>query len=201
MALDFMHRECQLIHAVIKADSIMFGIQDDSIFEVFEQAELNHPCPRKDVGGSRFIYATRRLTVPDASCETSSFRATRATLTRVSKMTCCHPGARSRWSRLFFPRCCLLPRQEGRALWGLWMQKDYKALPRLSDAQSVRYVRSTAHALFSTPALPLSQRASQFSLSSSRKTFSPYDTANSSPTDVNFRHRDETSSSTGRQRN
>ncbi|EPE02185.1 protein kinase [Ophiostoma piceae UAMH 11346] len=63
-ALDFMHRECRLIHADIKADNIMFSIDDNSIYEAFERDELEHPCARKEVNG-RVVYASRQLAVPE----------------------------------------------------------------------------------------------------------------------------------------
>lgn len=44
-------------------DNIMFGIQDDSVFDDFERAELEAPSPRKEVDG-RFIYASRELNIP-----------------------------------------------------------------------------------------------------------------------------------------
>ncbi|KAK3323810.1 kinase-like domain-containing protein [Cercophora scortea] len=66
LALDFMHTECKLIHTDIKDDNIMFGIKDSSIFEDFEQAELEHPCPRKEVENGRFIYTSRQLKTPTA---------------------------------------------------------------------------------------------------------------------------------------
>jgi hypothetical protein len=33
----------------------MFGAEDDSIFQEFEQQELENPTPRKEVDG-RFVY-------------------------------------------------------------------------------------------------------------------------------------------------
>ncbi|KAI1878991.1 hypothetical protein JX265_003168 [Neoarthrinium moseri] len=63
LALDFLHRECQIIHTDIKADNIMFGIQDDSVFEAFEEEELQNPSPRK-VLTDRTVYASRALTMP-----------------------------------------------------------------------------------------------------------------------------------------
>ncbi|KAK9787336.1 hypothetical protein SCARD494_10651 [Seiridium cardinale] len=47
----------------IKADNIMFGIQDDSVFEVFEEEELQNPSPRK-VLTDRTVYASRALRTP-----------------------------------------------------------------------------------------------------------------------------------------
>lgn len=46
--------------ADIKADNIMFGIDDDSVFSDFENNELQNPCPRKEVDG-RIIYTSREL--------------------------------------------------------------------------------------------------------------------------------------------
>ncbi|KAI0470082.1 serine threonine protein kinase, CMGC group [Xylariaceae sp. FL0804] len=63
LALDFLHTECQIIHTDIKADNIMFDIQDDSVFSAFEEQELLSPCPRKNEEG-RFIYVSRELGIP-----------------------------------------------------------------------------------------------------------------------------------------
>lgn len=41
----------------------MFGIEDVSIFNDFEEEELQNPCPRKEVDG-RTIYLSRELRVP-----------------------------------------------------------------------------------------------------------------------------------------
>ncbi|EHK25855.1 serine threonine protein kinase, CMGC group [Trichoderma virens Gv29-8] len=63
LALDFLHTECQVIHTDIKADNIMFGIDDDSVFTAFEEQELLDPSPRKVVDG-RAIYLSRELQMP-----------------------------------------------------------------------------------------------------------------------------------------
>ncbi|KAF4453070.1 CMGC SRPK kinase [Fusarium albosuccineum] len=63
LALDFLHTECQIIHTDIKADNIMFGIEDDSVFSAFEEQEQRNPCPRKEVDG-RTIYVSRELQMP-----------------------------------------------------------------------------------------------------------------------------------------
>lgn len=47
----------------IKADNIMFGIADDSVFRDFEEAELQDPCPRKELDG-RTIYTSCELKMP-----------------------------------------------------------------------------------------------------------------------------------------
>ncbi|KAG7100671.1 Serine/threonine-protein kinase SRPK like [Verticillium longisporum] len=64
-ALDFLHTDCQVVHTDIKADNIMFGIEDDSVFTAFEEEELSDPCPRKTVDG-RSIYVSRELQIPKA---------------------------------------------------------------------------------------------------------------------------------------
>lgn len=65
LALDFLHSQCHLVHTDLKYDNIMFGIEDDSVFEDFEKAELETPCPRKEVDNGRTIYRSRQLRVPD----------------------------------------------------------------------------------------------------------------------------------------
>ncbi|CRG82797.1 Putative dual specificity tyrosine-phosphorylation-regulated kinase 3 homolog [Talaromyces islandicus] len=63
LALDYLHTECQIIHADIKADNIMFGIADDSVFRDFEERELQSPSPRKELDG-RTIYVSQELRMP-----------------------------------------------------------------------------------------------------------------------------------------
>ncbi|KAI6363522.1 hypothetical protein MCOR25_005880 [Pyricularia grisea] len=63
LALDFLHTECQIIHTDIKADNIMFGIQDGSVFTAFEEQEMLEPSPRKTMDG-RTIYLSRELRMP-----------------------------------------------------------------------------------------------------------------------------------------
>jgi serine/threonine protein kinase len=83
LALDYLHTECQIIHTGIypsfvslfvhylltwrlpdiKADNIMFGIADDSVFRDFMEDELQNPCPRKELDG-RTIYVSRELRMP-----------------------------------------------------------------------------------------------------------------------------------------
>lgn len=41
----------------------MFGIDDDSVFRAYEERELQHPCPRKELDG-RTIYTSRNLRMP-----------------------------------------------------------------------------------------------------------------------------------------
>jgi len=41
----------------------MIGIDDNSVFDDFEQSELQSPCPRKEVDG-RTIYTSRDLRLP-----------------------------------------------------------------------------------------------------------------------------------------
>ena len=47
----------------IKADNILFGIDDVSVFEAFEIAEVESPSPRKIEKG-RTIYTSRELEIP-----------------------------------------------------------------------------------------------------------------------------------------
>ncbi|KAF2171905.1 hypothetical protein M409DRAFT_63446 [Zasmidium cellare ATCC 36951] len=62
-ALDFLHSECRVIHTDIKADNIMFGIQDYDVFRKYEQLELQEPSPRK-VLDDRTSYTSRDLSPP-----------------------------------------------------------------------------------------------------------------------------------------
>ena len=50
----------------IRADNIMFGLNDLSILEKFEQGELSNPSPRKQ-GDGRIIYASRELETPKSA--------------------------------------------------------------------------------------------------------------------------------------
>ncbi|GAW18733.1 hypothetical protein ANO14919_082150 [Xylariales sp. No.14919] len=63
LALDFLHNECSIIHTDIKADNIMLGIGDDSVFTDFEEEEQRNPLPRK-VLDDRTIYLSRELGMP-----------------------------------------------------------------------------------------------------------------------------------------
>ncbi|KAK3934006.1 Serine/threonine-protein kinase [Diplogelasinospora grovesii] len=63
-ALDFMHTECKLIHTDLRPDNIMFGCKDSSIFDEFEQRELENPCSTRETEDGRVIYASRQLNVP-----------------------------------------------------------------------------------------------------------------------------------------
>ncbi|PGH34369.1 CMGC/SRPK protein kinase [[Emmonsia] crescens] len=66
LALDYLHTECKIIHTDIKADNIMLGINDDSVFTDFEEKELQHPIPRKEVDmNGRTVYMSRNLRVPN----------------------------------------------------------------------------------------------------------------------------------------
>ncbi|PLB47751.1 kinase-like protein [Aspergillus steynii IBT 23096] len=65
LALDFLHTECQIAHTDIKADNIMFGINDNSVFTDFEAYELQRPVPRKEVDlDGRTIYMSQELKIP-----------------------------------------------------------------------------------------------------------------------------------------
>ncbi|KAM5441437.1 hypothetical protein MferCBS31731_003508 [Microsporum ferrugineum] len=58
--LDFLHR-IDVIHTDLQAKNLLLGIDDPSIFFIFEEAEVEHqPCPRK-VLDDRIIYVSRRV--------------------------------------------------------------------------------------------------------------------------------------------
>ncbi|OBT41362.1 hypothetical protein VE00_08199 [Pseudogymnoascus sp. WSF 3629] len=66
LALDYLHTECQIVHTDIKADNIMLGIDDDSVFSDFEEEELQYPVPRKEVDvDGRTIHMSRELRIPN----------------------------------------------------------------------------------------------------------------------------------------
>lgn len=48
----------------IKADNIIFGFEDNSVFEDYENRELQDPSPQKETEG-RTIYISRQLRVPE----------------------------------------------------------------------------------------------------------------------------------------
>lgn len=49
----------------IKADNIVFGIKDESVFTDFEESELQRPISRKEVDkDGRIIYVSQELKVP-----------------------------------------------------------------------------------------------------------------------------------------
>ncbi|KAE8349567.1 kinase domain protein [Aspergillus coremiiformis] len=60
-ALDFLHREGNIVHSDIKASNIMLSIDDDTILTEFEKAEQESPSPRKVVDRNRAVYLSRRL--------------------------------------------------------------------------------------------------------------------------------------------
>lgn len=85
LALDYLHTECHIAHTGsypliscpaymissliflldIKADNVMFGIKDDSVFTDFEEYELQKPVPRKEVDtDGRTIYMSQELKIP-----------------------------------------------------------------------------------------------------------------------------------------
>ncbi|OQD62347.1 hypothetical protein PENPOL_c012G05646 [Penicillium polonicum] len=65
LALDYLHTECYIAHTDIKADNIIFGIKDDSVFTDFEEYELQKPVLRKEVDADgRTIYISQELKIP-----------------------------------------------------------------------------------------------------------------------------------------
>ncbi|KAL2827862.1 kinase-like protein [Aspergillus pseudoustus] len=65
LKLDYLHTQCEVARTDIKTDNIMLGIDNDSVFSEFEEKELEHPVPRKEVGpDGRIIYVSRDLKLP-----------------------------------------------------------------------------------------------------------------------------------------
>ncbi|KAK2809434.1 hypothetical protein FQN50_003893 [Emmonsiellopsis sp. PD_5] len=62
--LDFLHTEAHIIHTDLKADNLMFSIDDNSMLESFEKSELEDPSPRKIIDDTREIYRSRSLGMP-----------------------------------------------------------------------------------------------------------------------------------------
>ncbi|KAF2723595.1 kinase domain-containing protein [Polychaeton citri CBS 116435] len=46
-ALDFLHTEAKVIHSDLKTDNLMLSIEDQTILDRFEIAEIDDPSPRK----------------------------------------------------------------------------------------------------------------------------------------------------------
>ncbi|KAI9654918.1 MAG: hypothetical protein M1821_005671 [Bathelium mastoideum] len=65
LALDYLHRECKLVHTDIKADNIFVKIADESILDSFVKAELEDPSPRKFINNAP-IYLSRSFDCPKA---------------------------------------------------------------------------------------------------------------------------------------
>ncbi|PYI02454.1 kinase domain protein [Aspergillus sclerotiicarbonarius CBS 121057] len=63
-ALDFLHREANIVHSDIKASNILLSIDDESILAGFEKGEQESPSPRKIVDSNRTIYKSRKLSSP-----------------------------------------------------------------------------------------------------------------------------------------
>ncbi|KAK7730054.1 hypothetical protein SLS57_001714 [Botryosphaeria dothidea] len=59
-ALDFFHSEAQLIHTDLQARNILTRIEDLSILQDYEDAEIRRPTARK-IGRDRIIYRSRSL--------------------------------------------------------------------------------------------------------------------------------------------
>ncbi|KAF5656260.1 CMGC SRPK kinase [Fusarium circinatum] len=58
LALDYLHTECQVIHADLKPDNIMIRIEDPKMFEKDAIEEYNNPLPEKQLD-DRTIYLSR----------------------------------------------------------------------------------------------------------------------------------------------
>ncbi|KAK2757981.1 hypothetical protein FQN54_004387 [Arachnomyces sp. PD_36] len=63
-ALDFLHREANIVHSDIKASNVMLSIDDETVLTKFETEEEENPSPRKIVDDNRTIYMSRKLPLP-----------------------------------------------------------------------------------------------------------------------------------------
>ncbi|KIW13716.1 hypothetical protein PV08_08907 [Exophiala spinifera] len=64
-AMDYLHSECHLVHTDIKASNIMLGLDDPSVLQAFEQAEMTNPSAR-NIYPDRTIYQSRPIDRPKA---------------------------------------------------------------------------------------------------------------------------------------
>ena len=63
LALDLLHRECQVAHTDIKEANILLPA-DASVLTKLEQQELEEPSPRKEVEAGGVIYLSREMGTP-----------------------------------------------------------------------------------------------------------------------------------------
>lgn len=62
LALDLLHRECQVAHTDIKEANILLPA-DSSVLKQFENEELAQPSPMKEVDGG-IVYLSRNMGTP-----------------------------------------------------------------------------------------------------------------------------------------
>ncbi|TKA65862.1 hypothetical protein B0A55_07946 [Friedmanniomyces simplex] len=60
--LQYLHEEAKIVHTDLQPNNVLMGINDPSIFDSFEQDEVECPAPRKEIHG-RTIYMSRRMQI------------------------------------------------------------------------------------------------------------------------------------------
>ncbi|KAJ5770991.1 uncharacterized protein N7511_003042 [Penicillium nucicola] len=78
-ALDFLHTECEAIHADVHPGNFLACADEDQndIFQVMDDHEMEAPSDRKQVSGNRTIYASRALIPQEGPLRLSDFGESR----------------------------------------------------------------------------------------------------------------------------
>ncbi|KAF2019621.1 kinase domain protein [Aaosphaeria arxii CBS 175.79] len=66
-ALSFLHDEANVVHTDITPSNIMMTVEDESILDDFEKAEIEQPSPTKPINDTHTIYTSRKLRLPKDS--------------------------------------------------------------------------------------------------------------------------------------